>query len=94
MAYFEKGNSKAMHKWQEGPSSEEVTDELQCRQIQRTAFRRKWAECYSQDVSFQAIISGTRKGSGSCWREVPEDICPMCGWNHKKATNSKHGKKK
>lgn len=28
-----------------------------------------------------------------CWREVPEDICLMYGWNHKKATNSKHGLK-
>lgn len=59
-----------------------------------TALRRKWAKCHSQDVRLQTISSGTGKRSGSCWRDVPEDNCPMCGWNHKKATNSKHSKGK
>ena len=42
-------------------------------------------------VSKPAVAAQEREQS--CWREVPEDICPMCGWNHKKTTNSKRVKK-
>lgn len=86
-----------MQSWQKGPQpvflGEEVTDELQCEQTQSAAFRKQRAKCYSQDVSLQTVSCGTGKGTENCWREVPEDICPMCGWNHKKTTNSKHVKK-
>ena len=42
-------------------------------------------------VSKPAVAAQEREQS--CWREVHEDICPMCGWNHKKTTNSKRVKK-